>query len=250
VTEAASRHRPSAGVLATALQPWGDIAETVHRRLLHFADHEENWEILWVGSGAARVATWWIGRFGRHAAAIDPNARAVAWAERAARSAGLGPNLTVQVGHAGDLPHADAVYDLVITSLLFDPAVDPPAAMAEATRVVRHLQPVVFAVPVWSGTPAEEVEGDLAAIGVRPRFLTAWKQLARDAGLVDVSAEAVTTDGRWLAPGIVGPVARAWRSAGLDGARTVLSGPVTVFRRLVERRVIDLAMVRGSRWKA
>lgn len=249
MSDPAGGRRLSTEAMAPALQPWADIGETVHRRLLHFADHEEGWEILWVGTGAARVATWWIGRSDRHAAAVDPNPRAVAWAERAAVSAGLGARLTVQVGHADDLPYADAVYDLVIASLLFDPAVDPPAAVAQATRVVRPLCPVLLAVPVWSGTPAEEAEADLAAVGVRPRFLTAWKQVARDAGLVDVSAESVTTDGRWLAEGVVGPIARAWRSAGLEGARTVLSAPVKHFRRLVDRRVIDLAMVRGVRWE-
>jgi len=249
VSDAAGGRRLSTEAMSPALQPWADIAEAVHRRLLHFADHEEGWENLWVGSGAARVATWWIGRSDRHAAAVDPNPRAVTWAEGAARSAGLGAHLTVQVGHADDLPYAEAVFDLVIASLLFDPTANQPAAVAQARRVVRPLRPVLFAVPVWSGTPADEAVDDLAAIGVRPRFLTAWKRVARDAGLVDVSAEAVTKDGRWLAEGVVGPVARAWQSAGLDGARTVLSAPVKIFRRLVHRRVIDLAMVRGVRWE-
>ena len=88
----------------------------------------------------------------------------------------------------------------------------------------------------------------LAAIGVHPRFLTAWKQVARDAGLVEVTAESVAGDRRWLVEGTLGPITRAWRAAGLDGARTILSAPVRILRRLVHRRVIDLAMVRGVRW--
>jgi len=234
-------------ILASALQPWADVAETLHRRLLHFADHEEGWEILWVGAGAARAATWWVSRGGQ-AAAVDPNPAAVAWAERAVRAAGAGAHLTLQVGRADDLPHTDAVYDLVITALGFDPGVDVVEAVAQAARVVRPLRPVLLAVPIWAGTPDPRAEPSLAALGLHPRFLTAWKQVARDAGLVEVTAGAASTDGRWLAEGTVGPLARAWQGAGLEGVRTLLSAPVRTLRRLVRRRAIDLAMVRGVRW--
>jgi len=240
--------RLSTEVLPSALQPWAGVSEMIQRRMLHFADHEEGWEILWVGAGAARAASWWVGRSGGHAAAVDPNPDAVAWTERAVRSAGVGAHLTLQVGHADDLPHAESVYDLVIASLLFDPAADLAAAVAEAVRVVRPLQPVLLAVPVWGGSPMPDAVASLAEIGVHPRFLTAWKQVAREAGLVEVSAETVAADGRWLVEGTVGPVVRAWRAGGLDGARTVISAPVRTLRRMVHRRQVDLAMVRGVRW--
>jgi SAM-dependent methyltransferase len=248
VSEPPSGTRLRTSILASALQPWADVAEKLHRRLLHFADHEEGWEILWVGAGAARAATWWVSRSGGHAAAVDPNPGAVAWAERAARAAGAGALLTLHVGSADNLPHSDEVYDLVVMTLGFDPGVDPAAAVVQAARVVRPLRPVVLAVPIWTGTPDPRAETALDALGVRPRFLTAWKQVARDAGLVEVTAEGASEDGRWLAEGTVKPLARAWQSAGLDGVRTLLSAPVRTLRRLVRRRVIDLAMVRGVRW--
>lgn len=248
MSEPPSGRRPRTSILASALQPWVDVAEGLHRRLLHFADHEEGWEILWVGAGAARAATWWVARSGGQAAAVDPNPAAVAWAERAARSAGAAAHLTLHTGHADNLPHADAVYDLVIATLVFDPDMDAAAAIAEAARVVRPLRPVLLAVPIWAATPDAQAEAALGALGVGPRFLTGWKQVARDAGLVEVSAESASADGRWLADGRLGPLVRAWQSAGLEGVRTLLSPPVRTLRRLTSRRVIDLAMVRGARW--
>lgn len=239
----------STEVLSSALQPWADVSEGIQRRLLHFADHEEGWEILWVGPGAARAASWWVGRSGSPAAAVDPNPDAVTWAEGAVRRAGAATLLTLQVGRLDDLPHTEAVYDLVVASLLFDPDADLPRAVAEAVRVVRPLRPVLCAVPVWTGTPVGGVSETLATIGVTPRFLTEWKQVLRDAGLVEVTAESVTGDHRWLVDGTIGPLARAWQGAGLDGARTILSAPVRTLRRLVHRRAIDLAMVRGVRWE-
>jgi SAM-dependent methyltransferase len=247
VSDPESGSRLRTPVLASALQPWADLAEALHRRLLHFADHEEGWEILWVGAGAARAATWWVARGGQ-AAAVDPNPAAVAWAERAARAAGAGAHLMLQVGRADNLPHTDAVYDLVIATLGFDPGVDAVEAVAQAARVVRPLHPVLLAVPIWAGTPDPRAEQSLEALGMHPRFLTAWKQVARDAGLVEVTAQAASTDGRWLAEGTLGPLARAWQAAGLDGVRTLLSAPVRTLRRLVRRRALDLAMVRGVRW--
>lgn len=246
---AAGPHTRPAALIA-ALQPWAEIAETQHRRLMDFADPEDAAEILWVGAGAARAATWWATRRAGQMAAIDPDRGSIAWAERTARSAGIGQRVTLQCAHADDLPHTEAVFDLVVAMLVFDPAADPEAAVAQAARVVRPLHPVVVAVPMWSGSPIVGAEAALARVGIRPRFLTEWKQVARDAGLVEVTAEAVMRDGRWLARGTLGAVVRAFSTAGLDGARTALSGSVRTLRALVRRGAIGLGMVRGVRWPA
>jgi SAM-dependent methyltransferase len=240
--------RPAA--LVATLQPWVEIAEAQHRRLLDFASPEDGWEILWVGAGAARAATWWAARQGGHATAVDPDPGAIAWAQRAARGAGVGARVTLQSGRADDLPHTEAVFDLVVVSLLFDPGVDTDAAIRQAVRVVRPLQTVVAAVPAWSGSPVEGVEADLERVGVRPRFLTAWKQLARDAGLVEIAGESVLRDGPWLAPGVIAAAARAFAVAGLAGVRAALGRPVRTLRLLARRGAVGLAMVRGVRWPA
>lgn len=238
------------GTLIAALQPWADVGEAEHRRLMDLADPEDGWEILWVGAGAARAATWWATRREGRGTAIDPDPASVAWAQRAARGAGVSARVTLQSGRADDLPHTEAVFDLVILTLLFDPAVDPEAAIAQAAHVVRPLQPVVAAVPAWSGSPVESAAADLARVGVRPRFLTAWKQVAREAGLVEITGEAVLRDGPWVAEGVLGAAVRAFATAGLDGVRTAFSGPVRTLRTLAHRGAVGLAMVRGVRWPA
>jgi len=243
-------HRVRPGALITALQPWAEVGEPLHRRLLGFTDPEDGWEILWAGAGAARAATWWSTRRSGSGTAIDPDAHSVGWAQRVARGAGVGARVTLQPGRVDDLPYTEAVFDLVVTTLVFDPEPDPAAAIAQAVRVVRPLHPVVVAVPVWSGSPVESAEPALAGLGVRPRFLTAWKQVAREAGLVEISGETILRDGHWIARGTVGAVTRAVRTAGLDGARTALSGAVRTLRHLARRGALDLAMVRGVRWPA
>lgn len=243
-----SRGELRPAVLTSALQPWADVGEALHRRLLSFGNAEDAWEILWVGPGAARAAAWRASRLEAHVSAVDPSPAAVAFADKATRSAGIAGRVTLQTGHAHDLPHTEAVFDMVIVTLTFDPQVDAAAALGQATRVVRPKHPVVAAVPVWPGTPVEEAEPALAEIGVRPRFLTQWKQLARDAGLVEITAEAAMPSGAWLSDGIVGPVARGWNAGGLDGARTLLSAPVRAFRQMARSRTVDLAVVRGLHW--
>jgi len=94
VTASAKRPRIRPAALVAALQPWAEVAEAQHRRLMDFADPEEAAEILWVGAGAARAAIWWATRRTGHMSAIDPDAGSIAWAERAARSAGLGARVT------------------------------------------------------------------------------------------------------------------------------------------------------------
>jgi len=242
------RIRPAA--LVSALQPWAEIGEAAHRRLMDFATPEPGWEILWVGAGAARAATWWATRRAGRGTAVDPDAGAISWAQRAARAAGVGARVTLQNGRADDLPHTEAVFDLVILTLLFDPGVDPEAAIQQAAHVVRPLQPVVAAVPAWSGSPVESAQADLERVGVRPRFLTAWKQAAKDAGLVEITGEAVMRDGPWLADGVLGAAVRAFATAGFDGIRTAFSGPVRTLRTLAHRGAVGLAMVRGVRWPA
>jgi SAM-dependent methyltransferase len=243
-----ARIRPAA--LVATLQPWTEIAEAQHRRVLDFADPEDGWEILWVGAGAARAATWWAARQGGNATAVDPDPGAIAWAQRAARGAGVGARVTLQGGRADDLPHTEAVFDLVIVTLLFDPGVDTESAIRQAAHVVRPLRPVVAVVPAWSGSPADGAEAELDRVGVRPRFLTAWKQVARDAGLVEIVGETVLRDGPWLATGVVAAAARAFAMAGLDGVRAALGRPVRTLRRLARRGAVGLAMVRGVRWPA
>jgi SAM-dependent methyltransferase len=242
------RLRPAA--LVAALQPWAEIGETEHRRLMDFASPEAGWEILWVGAGAARAATWWAARREGRGTAIDPDTGSIAWAQRAARVAGVGARVTLQHGRADDLPHSEAVFDLVIVALPFDPGVDSEAAIRQAAHVVRPLRPVVAAVPVWSGSPVEGADAQLERVGVRPRFLTAWKQVAKDAGLVEITGEAVMRDRPWLADRLLGAVVRAFAAAGLDGVRTALSQPVRTLRTLARRGAVGLAMVRGVRWPA
>jgi SAM-dependent methyltransferase len=238
----------SVGAIVSALQPWHEVAEPIYQRAVNLGDPAPNAEILWVGAGAARAAAWWALKRRVHTAAVDPSGRTVAWAERAARGSGIASLVTLQHGRPDDLPHEADVFDLVVTTIVFDPTSDPGEAIRQAVRVVRPLSPVVLVLPMWLGAPHEQAEGVLGVLGLRPRFLTVWKQAVRDAGLVEVSAEELPRDGHWLADGILRPAARAWYAAGFGGARAVFSPAVRLLRRLARQRALGLGMLRGVKW--
>lgn len=238
----------SLSAVVSALQPWHGFAEAIYRQALDVGDPAPGAEILWIGAGAARAAAWWALKEHAHTSAVDPSGRNVAWAERAARDGGVASLVTVQHGRSDDLPHEDAVFDLVVNTVVFDPQSDPAQSIQQTSHVVRPLGPVVLVVPMWLGTPEEQGTAELAELGVHPRFLTVWKKTAREAGLVEVTAEEFPRDGRWLADGFLGPAARAWYAAGLDGARALFSPSVRMLRRLVRQQALGLGFVRGVRW--
>jgi SAM-dependent methyltransferase len=238
----------SVGAIVSALQPWHEVADPIYQRAVSLGDPAPDAEILWIGAGAARAAAWWALKCRTHTAAVDPSGRMVSWAERAARGSGIASLVTLQRGQPDDLPHEAGVFDLVVSTIAFDPGSDPGESIRQAVRVVRPLSPVVLVVPMWLGTPDAQGEAELGVLGVRPRFLTVWKQVARDAGLVEVTAEELARDGHWLADGILRPAARAWYAAGLAGARVVFSPAVRLLRRLAKQRALGLGFLRGVKW--
>jgi len=248
VTDPRAGRRLPTDALVTILQPWDEIAEPLHRRLVHVLDPSPEWDTLWVGAGAARSALWWAKRVGGHVAALDPRPAAVEWAERAARSSGLSRRVTLQAGWADDLPHETDVFDLIVLSLLLQPRVDAGEAMRQAARVVRPRRPVAALVPTWSGTPPEGPAADLARLGIHPRFLVEWKATLRDAGFVELTAEAIAPDGRWLASGWIGVLLRAWRAAGVRAVSGMLAREIRALRALVRTRALGASLITGVRW--
>jgi hypothetical protein len=110
------------------------------------------------------------------------------------------------------------------------------------------MTPVVAIVPTWLGTPSEPDTRQIARLGLSPYQLVEWKQVFRDAGLVELAVDDAALDGAWLVSGLTGAVARAWRASRWKGLKAVLSRPATVLRNLSRRRVLGLALVKGVRW--
>jgi len=235
-------------LLLGALQPWREVDEPIHRRLARLVDPQPGQETLWVGCGGGRSALWWAERFGGRVFGVDPDPAAVEQADRAARAMGLAAQVTFQLAGAEDLPHQPRAFDVVILHALYLPGTRPETVLREAARVVRPMGVVGAVLPTWLAATVREDAGAIESLFHDPRQIMEWKQLFRDAGLVELQVEAAATDDRWLAAAWPGLGVRAWRVGRWPGLRAVLGRPVRVLRRLARRRVLGLSLLKGSRW--
>nr|AKQ04681.1 type 11 methyltransferase, tocopherol O-methyltransferase [uncultured Gemmatimonadetes bacterium Rifle_16ft_4_minimus_7] len=242
------RRRLSRTALLTVLQPWREIDQAIHRRLVHLTDPREGQEVLWIGCGAGRSPLWWAERHGAHIHAIDADPDAIEQAERAAREAGLAHRVVFQVADPKILPHESAMFDLIVLNALYLDTADPQAILREAARVARPMSGVVAIVPTWLGTPTEGDTRQIARLGLTPHQLVEWKQVFRDAGFVELAVDDAALDGGWLVHGLARTLGRAWRAARWVGLSAILSRPMAALRRLSRRRVLGLCLVKGTRW--
>lgn len=247
LTRAPAR-RISRATLLTVLQPWREVDEGIHRRLAHLAEPSAEQEVLWIGCGAGRSPLWWAERYGGHMHGVDADARAIEQAEVAARQAGLAERVLFQGAEPTSLPHEDQTFDLVVLNALYVDAGDAQAVIGEAARVVRPMCAVVAILPTWVHVPPAADARRIARLGLCPHQLVEWKQLFREAGLVDLAVDDAAADGGWLVHGASGAVARAWRAARWRGLLAVLSEPARALRRLYRQRALGLALVKGIRW--
>ena len=241
-------HSVSQSVLLGALQPWREVDEAIHRRLARLVDPQPAQETLWVGSGGGRSALWWAERFDGRVDGVDADARAVERAEASARAAGLAQRATFQVARADDLPHQPQSFDVVVIHVPYLPGMGPEPMLHEAARVVRPLGTVAAVVPTWLAAVGGEDEALIESFGLKPRQVMEWKQVFRDAGLVELQAEDAALDHGWLLVRWPGLGIRAWRGGRWPALRAVLGHPARALRRLARRRVLGLSLLKGTRW--
>lgn len=242
---AAKAHR--AGLLR-ALQPWHEVDEGIHRRILQVVDAKPEQEVLWIGSGSGRGVLWWANRLNARVHGIDPDPESIERAEATVRELGLASRVTLQVGNPEDLPHESQAFDLVIIHMLYLPGADAVKVVREAARVVRGYGVVAGVVPTWSSRPSPLDAERLGALGIHPFLLVEWKQFFREAGLVELVAEDAALDGSWISQQWPWVVMSAWRAGGWSAVRSVLSRPVFTLARLARRRILGLSILKGTRW--
>lgn len=234
--------------LLMALQPWREVDEAIHRRLAQLVDAHAEQEVLWIGCGSGRSVLWWAGRLNARVHGIDPDPGAVERAEATMRQAGLSERVTLQVGNPEDLPHEAQTFDLAVLHMLYLPGADGTAVVREAARVVRPLGVVAGVLPTWLSRPARPDAERIEALGIGPFLLVEWKQLFRDAGLVELTAEDAALDGAWVSRRWPWVIQRAWSAGGWAAVRAALSRPVFTLTRLARTRILGLSILKGTRW--
>ena len=253
-------------VQMVVLGRWRATGEDLYRELVHLLEPSGGKEILVSGCGDGITAEWLARRTGAAVTGVDPSPERIARAEARRRAFPVPPTLTYQQASLDDLPHETAVFDGSIGEPVLASAADPARAVAELVRVTKPMGPVVLLQPTWNSDIATGARELLVErLGLRPHLLVEWKQMLRDAGVVEIQVQDWTSGG----PGASATrgtgsresledrltwrqkmqiAGRAWRRWGWREARGAVERETTLLRELSRERSIGFQLIKGVKW--
>lgn len=237
--------------------------EALYRHLARLVELGPDQEFLVVPCGQAVTTEFLARTTGATGSGVDPDEELVERAAERAKQAGLASGLHYEQAPLEDLPYQDAVFDVTIGEIGLAAAENVHAAVQELVRVTRPLGSVVLIQLVWTGNVTPERREALAEhLGLRPLVLVEWKQMLRDAGVVDLHVEdwadaaagSRRAGGRGLAEllslrDLAGMLWRAGRQWGWRGVRAALARDRQVRTLLTRERVLGLSLIKGTRWQ-
>lgn len=253
-------------VQMVVLGRWRATGEDLYRELVHLVEPAPGKEILISGCGDGVTAEWMARRTGAAVTGVDPSPERIARAEEKRRASPIPPPLTYEHAPLDDLPHEDAVFDGAIGEPVLASATDPERAVMELVRVTKPMGPVVLLQPTWSSEIATAARELLVErLGLRPHLLVEWKQMLRDAGVVDIHVQDWTSGGPGMAttratagrPAVEAQLTwrqklqiagRAWRRWGWREARDAIEQETTLLRELARERSIGFQLIKGVKW--
>lgn len=257
---------------------WRVLGEELYREIARTLEVVAGNELLVVGCGDGVTVEWLAGKTGATATGVDADARRIARAERRVRSAVGRASVSFEASGLEELPHESNVFDASLGEPLLAATPHPERAVAELVRVTKPMGVVVLLQLTWSSGIAESTRTLLVEkLGLRPHHLVEWKQMLRQAGVVDVDVQdwsegplgrslPVARPGRKrrrgavdrTAPRLTLPqkvhiVGRAWRRWGwragvVDAARGALALEHALLQELSRERAIGFQLIRGVKW--
>ena len=241
---------------------WRATGEELYREVADLAEAHAGTELLVAGCGEGVTAEWLAARTGAVVTAVDPDPVRIARAEQRLRGSTSGTAVTFEVAPLDDLPHETAMFDATVGETAIAAARDPQRALAELVRVTRPLGRVVLLVPTWtSEIPADHREALVERLGLRPFLLVEWKQMSREAGLVDLTVQDWSEGGvagRGVSPAEPVPsltwrqkahiAGRAWRRRGWRAARGAVRREMELLEELSRERALGFQVITGVKW--
>ena len=261
-------------VQMVVLGRWRATGEDLYREVVRIIEAARGQEILVSGCGEGTTAEWLANRTGAVVTGVDPDAGAIERAESRARALPAPLALSYQQAPLDDLPHETGVFDSAVGEPVIAASADPERAIAELARVTKPMGNVVLLQLTWSSElSATARELLVERLGLRPRLLVEWKQMLRDAGVVDIQVQDWTSGAPGTAARASGASETArragaarlswqhkvqiagsawrqwgWRAGALRAGRGAVERESTLLRELSRERAIGFQLIKGVKW--
>ena len=248
-------------VQMVVLGRWRATGEELYREVSNLLDAKPGHEIVVSGAGEGETSEWLATKTGASITGVDPNEQRVERAEARARELKNPLPLSYQQARLDDLPHETNVFDGALAEPLLSSAEDPAKAVAELARVTKPMGPVVLLELTWSSDMSAAAREMLVErLGLRPYLLIEWKQMMREAGLVEIQVQDWTEAGAKAAaesededPALtwqqkVQIAGRAWRQLGWKGARSAVARESALLKELTRERALGFQLLKGVKW--
>jgi SAM-dependent methyltransferase len=257
---------------------WRVLGEELYREIARTLEVGSGQELIVVGCGDGVTVEWLAAKTGAVATGVDGDARRIARAERRIRIGRSAVSVSFEAGSLEDLPHEDNVFDASLGEPLLAATADPARAVAELVRVTKPMGVVVLLQLTWSSGIVDSTRRLLVEkLGLCPHHLVEWKQMLREAGVVEVDVQDWSEGplGRSLQVGRAGRKSRrgsldralprltlpqkvhivgrawrrwGWRAGAVDAARGALAQERALLQELSRERAIGFQLIRGVKW--
>jgi SAM-dependent methyltransferase len=239
---------------------WRATGEDLYREVARLADLEKGQDVVVSGCGRGATTEWLALRTGASVTGVDPDDEDIAQAEEHARETGLG--LSYQHAQLDDLPYETGVFDAAIGEPEIAAATSTGKAVAELARVTKPMGSVVLLQLTWSSELSQSRrELVVERLGLRPRMVVEWKQMLREAGIVDIQVkdwtnecdDELAADGDGTSPRLnwqakMQIMGRALRRSGWAEARQALVRETELLRDLSRERSMNFSIIKGVKW--
>ena len=237
--------------------------EDLYRQIARLTELEEGQELLDAACGRGISTLFLVENYGVEGTGVDPDPALIRDAEGRARASGNEHRVTFQAAQLDDLPYRDGIFDVTVGEIALAASVDPARAIREMVRVTKPLGAVVLVQLIWTGNvDPDQREALVRHLGARPLILVEWKQLLRDAGVVDLQVEDWSDAPSPFRPTAsfqefsqmfsvrerLGILRRGLRRWGWKGMRGAMLREREIHRLLAQERVLGLTVIRGTRW--
>jgi SAM-dependent methyltransferase len=249
-------------VQRAVLGRWRATGEDLYREVARLTEAAPQREILLAGSDDGASAEWIAARTGASVTGVDPDPESVAAAATRARALPEPLPIHYEEAPLDDLPHETEVFDAAIGEPAVAAAEHPERAVAELVRVTKPYGVVVLMQPTWTSEAIGEArEMIVERLGLRPHLLVEWKQMMRDAGLVEIQVQDWTSGRPGTRPNgaVTGEypsftwrekaqiVGRAFRW-GWREARGAVERETTLIKELSRERALGFQLIKGVKW--